>query len=348
MNEAHTQTALYCNAPLESPAYTIGEDGRVHFCLKAPNAREVVLKSFSEAFPLTKAEDGNWTGEFDIGRGFIYLFVEIDGASVLWPYLPIGYGCSRPMNFVDVPTEETFYLMKDVPHGCIEQICVPSTVTGRTESCLCYLPPEFDPNEKYPVLYLQHGHGENETGWVFQGKINLIADNLLAEKRMKPMIIAMANGMLQKDGEYQTSLFPEYLMKDVMPCVESRYPILRDRDSRAMAGLSMGSMHTSVTTLTHPESFAWIGLFSGFLRTFFKGDEQLHLRALDDREAFLSGNRLFFRAMGDTDPFLPRFIEDDEILKQKGIETDRRIYAGGNVWQVWRSCAKDFLQLLFQ
>lgn len=348
MNEAYTETAVCYNPPLENPAYTIGEDGRVTFRIEAPDAHTVVVKACDETLPLCKQEDGFWTGTYDIGIDFQYMFLEIDGASVISPYIPIGYGCSRPMNYIDVPSKETFYLMKDVPHGAVMQLYLPSKVTGRTEIVHCYLPPRFELQKKYPILYLQHGYGENETGWLHQGKVNFIADNLLADGQMEPMIIVMCNGMLQKDGEYHVELFPQFLLEDVMPFVESRLPVIGDREHRAMAGLSMGSMHTSVTTLTHPELFAWIGLFSGFLRDVMHPDNTAHLKTLDDKEAFLKGNRLFFRAMGTEDVFLDRFLEDDEILKQKGIPTDRRLYSGKHVWPVWRVCVRDFLPLLFR
>ena len=349
MNEVYTQTAVAYKLPVENPSYEILADGRVAFRIQAPDASSVKLRTFDGEFPLVKDAQGLFMGTFDIGRGFIYLFVQVDGAEVIWPYLPIGYGCSRPINYIDVPTGEDYYEVKDVPHGTVEHLLFASKVTGRTETCLCYVPPMYDPAKHYPILYLQHGHSENEIGWVFQGKINLIADNLLAQGKMQPMIIAMCDGMLQIGGDYHPERFSEYLLTDVMPFVESRYPILRDREHRAMAGLSMGSMQTSVVTLSHPELFAWIGLFSGFLRVVMdKNNVNAHLDTLDDREAFLAGNRLFFRAMGTEDVFIERFYEDDKILEQKNIPTDRRMYPGKHVWQVWRRCAYDFLQLVFQ
>lgn len=350
MNEAYTQTAVFFNPPLENPAYTIRPDGSIAFRIEAPNAKKVVVRTFDKACELHPNNDGFWTGESNLGEGFLYLFVEIDGASVMSPYLPIGYGCCRAMNFVDVPTKDTYYQMRsDVPHGVVESLLIPSKVTGRMEGCLTYLPPAYDPAKKYPILYLQHGHGENETGWVYQGKVNLIADNLLAEGKMEPMVIVMCNGMLQKDGEYHVELFPQFLVEDVLPFVEAKYSVLGDKEHRAMAGLSMGSMHTSLTTFTHPELFAWIGLFSGFMRDIIhKDNPQTHLKILDDKEAFLKAYRLFFRGMGTEDQFLPTFLEDDKILEEKGIPCVRRMYPGGHVWQAWRACVRDYLQLLFK
>ena len=344
-DEYFIQSVSY-NPVLSDQGAVLHPDGKVTFRLEAKEARSVTVSPFGRECALTKNEEGVWTGTFDIGKGFKYLMVKIDGADVLSPFLPIGFGCCRPMNFVDIPCDD-FYLLKDVPHGTVAKLFYPCSITGKTECCLVYLPPDWISTEECPVLYLQHGWGENETGWVQQGKVNHILDNLLADKKAERMLVVMCNGMVQLDGKADTTVFPRVLVEDVIPFIESRFHVKRDKWHRAVAGLSMGSMHTSVASLTHPELFGYAGLFSGFLRSPFT-KENPHLKALEAPDAFHSNYRLFFRGMGDEDQFLPSFLEDDEILKERGIRTDRRMYHGGHDWQVWRQSAYDFLQLVFR
>ena len=243
-------------------------DGRVHFRIIAKDAHTVEIDRFGEKYPLTKTGEGIWEGTFDLGRGFLYFFLKIDGADVLCPYFPIGYGCCRPMNFVDVPVEDMagWDDLDTILHGAVTRHYFYSSATGKHEVCLVYTPPTWDPGKKYPVLYLQHGYGENETGWIYQGHVGRIADQLIANGAMEEMLIVMGNGMVKKEDEGDRMLFPQVLTEDLIPFIETRYNVLADKWHRAMAGLSMGSFHTSLATLTHPELFGYAGLFSGFMR----------------------------------------------------------------------------------
>ncbi len=223
----------------------------------------------------------------------------------------------------------------------------PSSVTVKREICLLYTPAAFDPAKKYPVLYLQHGYGENETGWVYQGHVGRIADRLLHEVKIKEMIIVMGNGMTQGSDIHQgRMLFPKVLLKDLIPFIEAKYPALTDKWHRAMAGLSMGSFQTSVVTLTNPDMFGYAGLFSGFLQAIRDGDNG-HLALLDDKEAFQAAFKVFYRAMGTEDQFFSAFLSDDELIARKGVEMTRRTFPGGHDWGVWRRCIHDFLPMLF-
>ena len=232
--------------------YEILPDGKALVRLMAPGAREVALDQFGRMHPLEKKEGGMWEGAVDLGRGFQYFFLKIDGSDVLSPYLPIGYGCCRPMNFLDIPVpgEEEWGTLDSIPHGAVTRHYFPSTVTGKLEICLVYTPAGYDPNKKYPVLYLQHGYGENETGWVYQGHVGRIADRLLHDGKMKEMIIVMGNGMTQGDDIHQgRMLFPQVLLSDLIPFIEKTYPVLTDKWHRAMAGLSMGSFQSGALWL---------------------------------------------------------------------------------------------------
>ena len=330
---------------------TIQPDGSVLFRIIAPEAHSVVIDQFGKVFPLTRQEDGAWEGCFDMGRGFLYFFLKVDGADVLCPYLPIGYGCCRPMNFVDVPVEDMagWDDLNGIPHGSVTRHYYPSSVTGKHEICLVYTPPTFSTGKKYPVLYLQHGYGENETGWVYQGHVGRIADQLLNDGKMQEMIIVMGNGMVKKDNEGGRMLFPQVLVNDLIPFIESRYPVLTDKWHRAMAGLSMGSYQTSLTTLGHPELFGYAGLFSGFLRAPWPTETpEEHLKMLDQPAKFQSTFRLFYRAMGTGDQFWDRFAEDDAYLAPKKLPILRETFPGGHDWTVWRRCIRSFLPRLFR
>ena len=326
-------------------------DGKVHLRLKAEGAHEVHLDQFGRVHPLEKQADGMWEGTVDLGRGFQYVFLKVDGSDVLSPYLPIGYGCCRPMNFLDVPVpgEEEWAALEGVPHGAVTRHYFPSAVTGKQEICLVYTPAAFDPAKKYPVLYLQHGYGENETGWVYQGHVGRIADRLLHEGKMREMIIVMGNGMTQADDMPQgRMLFPQVILRDLIPFIEQHYPVYTDKWHRAMAGLSMGSFQTSVVTLTNPDLFGYAGLFSGFLRFLRPGVNNDHLAILDRPAEFQSAFRVFYRAMGTEDQYFHAFLEDDAVVREKGVQMTRRTFPGGHDWGVWRRCIHDFLPMLFQ
>ncbi|MBR6186622.1 MAG: hypothetical protein IKQ41_10225 [Clostridia bacterium] len=327
-------------------------DGKVHLRLQAPGAKEVKLDQFGREHPLAKAEDGMWEGTVDLGRGFQYFFLKIDGCDVLSPYLPIGYGCCRPMNFLDVPVpgEEEWGALDDIPHGAVTRHYYPSSVTGKLEICLVYTPASYDPARKYPVLYLQHGYGENETGWVYQGHVGRIADRLLHDGQMKEMIIVMGNGMTSaaSGAPEGRMLFPQVILKDLIPFIEARYPVYTDKWRRAMAGLSMGSFQTSIVTLSNPDLFGYAGLFSGFLRFPREGVSNDHVRLLDDPDKFNAAFRVFYRAMGTEDQFFSAFADDDQFLAGKAVRMIRRTFPGGHDWGVWRRCIHDFLPMLFQ
>ena len=330
--------------------FEILEDGRVFIRIKAPNAKEVVIDQFGHICPLAPAGDDMWEGIVDLGLGFKYIFVKIDGADVLCPYLPIGYGCCRPMNYIDIPVPgEDWNALTDIPHGAVTRRYYPSSVTGKLEICLVYTPPAYDCSKKYPVLYLQHGFGENEIGWVFQGHLGRIADQLLHDGEMEEMLIVMGNGMVRGETRLASAeLFPKVVLNDLIPYIEANYPVLTDKWHRAMAGLSMGSYQTSRVTLANPELFGWAGLFSGFLRSPWPNVSQAHLALLDDSEKFRESFKVFFRAMGTEDQFFQSFLDDDELLKSKPVEMLRKTYPGTHDWTVWRRCIHDFLPMLFK
>lgn len=331
--------------------YEIHEDGTVTIRIKAPFAKEVVLDMFGNIFPLEKVNEEMWEGRVDLGRGFKYFFLKIDGNEVLNPYLPIGYGCCRPMNFMDIPVpgEEDWDALTDIPHGAVTRHYFPSSVTGKLEICLVYTPANYDPTKKYPVLYLQHGYGENETGWVYQGHAARIADKLLYDGEMEEMIIVMANGMTQPlENKQRFGVFTEIILADLIPYIEGKYPVYTDKWHRAMAGLSMGSYQTSIVTMSNPDLFSYVGVFSGFMSMAFGGNPEPHLELLENSEKFNESFKVFYRAMGTEDTYFQNFENDDKMLEGKPLNIIRKTFPGGHDWSVWRRCIHDFLPMIFK
>lgn len=233
------------------------------------------------------------------------------------------------------------------------------------ESCIVYTPPSYDEqtNQKFPVLYLQHGHGENELGWITAGRVNFILDNLIAERKTVPFIVVMSNGMVQikdKVGEQivDYKLFEKQLISDVIPFIEGKFRVRKEKTMRAMAGLSMGSLQTSLTAFNNPEYFSYLGVFSGFMTDIIQGSildmvkrgnsTNEHLKILDDKKAFQKEFKVFFRAIGDNDLFMSQFLIDDKLCEEKQIEHIRKLYTGIHDWNVWRQCIRDFSQLIFK
>jgi len=216
------------------------EDGTVEVAFYAPEASSVTAFHGDVSVQLVKNEDGVWSGLLPYSEpGFKQLGFTVDGVRVLNRMAPIGFGSSAPLNYVEIPDVECdFLLIKNVPHGSVNQEFFYSKTTGQYESCLVYTPPEYqkDWNVTYPVLYLQHGGGENETSWVHQGKINFTMDNLIAEGKAVPCLIVMCNGMVQMpgaDGVRATDYdaFEKLLLEDAIPFIESIYRVKAERSS---------------------------------------------------------------------------------------------------------------------
>lgn len=331
-------------------AYEKTGEGTVRFHLYFPNAKEVKLRTYTGEFTLD-GENGHWFKECEVGTGFIVLFIIVDGNDTLYPVLPIGFGGNRPINYIELE-EDDITEPTDCKHGTVAVDYFKSLVTNRLERIYVYLPPDYheEPDKKYPTLYLQHGHGENETAWVNQGKVNFIMDKLIAEQKAQPMILVMCNGMVsyeRKDGIFvkPADQFEEFLTTEVIPYAEKRYRALGNKENRAMAGLSMGSMQTSVVTLKHQDLFDYVGIFSGFVQDFLSGYEEhtteKYLRT------YAQNIKYIFRAMGKEDIFLDYFKKDDELLKRYHVTHERVIYDGAHEWKVWQRCIYDFAQKIF-
>jgi enterochelin esterase-like enzyme len=254
----------------------VNSQGYARFRIEAPDAQSVVVSlglGGKGGTKLAKAEDGSWMGttEGPMDEGFHYYHLAIDGGTFNDPGALNFYGSIRWESGIEIPAhDQDFYALKDVPHGNVQQILFPSKSTGTSRRAFVYTPPSYykDQNKRYPVLYLQHGWGEDETAWSNQGHANLIMDNLIAEGKIKPFIIVMTYGMTNevkfgKIREFDIIPFQTVLVDELVPYVDANFRTVADQPHRAMAGLSMGGMETHMITLNKPEVFSHYALLSG-------------------------------------------------------------------------------------
>lgn len=254
----------------------VNSQGYARFRIVAPEAQNVKVSlglGGRGGTVLTKGADGVWTGtsEGPLDEGFHYYHLTVDGGTFNDPGTLNFYGSIRWESGIEVPAHDAdFYALKDVPHGRVSQILFPSPSTGTQRRAFVYTPPEYDknPSARYPVLYLQHGWGEDETAWSNQGHANLIMDNLIAAGKTRPFIIVMTYGMTNDVrpgglGSFDIKPFQTVMIDELIPYVDSHFRTLSDQPHRAMAGLSMGGFETKLITFANLDTFAYIGLLSG-------------------------------------------------------------------------------------
>jgi predicted alpha/beta superfamily hydrolase len=259
----------------------VNSQGYARFRILAPQAQGIVvslgLGGTRGGTPLTKAEDGAWTGTTagPMEEGFHYYHLTIDGGVFNDPGTLNFFGSTRWESGIEIPAhDQDFYALKDVPHGKVQQILFPSKSTNTSRRAFVYTPAGYDKDQKvrYPVLYLQHGWGEDETAWSNQGHANLIMDNMIAEGKIKPFIIVMTYGMTNdvKIGgmaNFKIEPFQTVLIDELIPYVDANFRTISDQPHRAMAGLSMGGIETHTITLARPDVFSHYALLSGGMYT---------------------------------------------------------------------------------
>jgi len=254
----------------------VNSQGYARFRIKAPFADSVKVSlglGGRGGTVLKQVADSTWMGttEGPMDEGFHYYHVTIDGGVFNDPGTLNFYGSTRWESGIEIPAhDQDFYALKDVPHGHVVQVLFPSKITNTSRRAFVYTPPgyEKDVKKRYPVLYLQHGWGEDETAWSNQGHANLIMDNLIAEGKIKPFLIVMTYGMTNevKFGglrNFKVDTFQTVLTEELIPYVDANFRTLANRENRAMAGLSMGGMETHMITLNKPEVFSQYALLSG-------------------------------------------------------------------------------------
>ena len=254
----------------------VNSQGYARFKINAPKADSVRVSlglGGRGGTKLTKGADGFFTGttEGPMDEGFHYYHLTVDGGVFNDPGALNFYGSTRWESGIEIPAhDQDFYALKQVPHGHVQQVLFPSASTGTSRRAYVYTPPDYEASKskKYPVLYLQHGWGEDETAWSNQGHANLIMDNLISEGKIKPFIIVMTYGMTNdvKPGgirNFNINSFQTVLTDELIPYVDTHFRTLADRQNRAMAGLSMGGMETHTITIAKPDVFGYYGLLSG-------------------------------------------------------------------------------------
>lgn len=339
----------------------VNSEGRVRVQILAPEANLVQLDIGAVKYDLKKDEKGIWIGESaPQDEGFHYYQLNIDGASVPDPGSLYFYGAGRWGSGIEIPAhDQDFYALKNVPHGQVREHIYYSESNESMRRCFVYTPPGYDNNlkERYPVLYLQHGGGENETGWSAQGKAGLIMDNLIVEGKAKPFIIVMDNGTWSMTGQPRkegspwppagwADGFKNTLLNDIIPMIDANYRTLPDQKNRAMAGLSMGGMQTKAITLANPDLFSQVGIFSG---------GSISVEDVENAPDFKEKVKLLFISFGSYELENRRAgfggdpKENTEKLRSLGMNT--HFYVSPNTaheWQSWRRSLYQFAQLLFQ
>lgn len=342
--------------PMSPKGFRMIDKNTVEVSIYAPQAKTVEADIFNcgklQLQP-SATHAGYWTGiRSNLQGGFHYVIFEINGVRVVNYDAPVGYGCFQTINYLEVEEEQfDLHMLRDIPHGHVQMSYYTSSQTGRMKLCYVYTPPgyEMEQETRYPVLYLQHGGGENEIGWFRQGKIANMADYLISQGRMKKMIIVMNTGYaFKEDGTSHGSLgsFPDELVMDCIAHVDDTYRTIADREHRAMAGLSMGGMQTQRIVMTYPEKFAWAGIFSGGLT--LQNNEVDYTEVLFDAEEMKKRFELFFVACGMEDAFYMETRKNVEIVLEKGVAMETFFEHGWHDWTFWRHCAAEFLQKVFQ
>jgi enterochelin esterase-like enzyme len=350
----------------------VNSQGYARFRVVAPQAQSVVvslgLGGTRGGTPLTKAEDGAWVGTTagPLEEGFHYYHLTIDGGVFNDPGTGNFYGSTRWESGIEIPAhDQDFYALKNVPHGKVEQILFWSPSTNTSRRAFVYTPPSYTRDEKvrYPVLYLQHGWGEDETAWSVQGHANLIMDNLIAEGKIKPFIIVMTYGMTNEGGgpgarrpaaapgaapAARPAAAPAAApgaapgaapaarpADELIPYVDANFRTIANQGNRAMAGLSMGGMETHSITLARPEVFSQFGLLSGgtYNPTEIKDKSKVKL-------IFLSCGS-FERPEG--------VLNATTALKEAGFNAVSYVSEGTrHEFQTWRRSLKEMALLLFK
>ena len=353
--------------------------GRVQVRIKAPEANKVKLNFWSgPKVDMEKQADGYWTITTPpLVPGLHYYVINIDGADASDPGSKAFFGGTRYASAIEVPEPgSTYYSIQGVPHGQVREVWYDSKVTGSWRHAMVYLPPEYEaqPKQRYPVLYLQHGGGEDETGWIRQGHANFILDNLIAAGEAKPMIIVMAYGYARRAGapapdlsgpamgtpqgaqarDEMAKTFEDDVTQALIPFVDRSFRTLADRDHRAMAGLSMGGFQTFQITTKHLDLFSHIGGFSGI-------GGMLEDRKMDlgsdfngvfaDPAVFAKKVHLLYFGVGTAEPerFRTRIEGLHTALTEAGVD---HVYwespGTDHEWQTWRRNLKDFASRLFK
>jgi enterochelin esterase-like enzyme len=345
----------------------IESDSRVTFHFNAPDAKMVQVSITNVPHDMVKGEDGVWTYTSEPqDKGYHNYWMIVDSAIVLDPATNAFIGYSHMCNGFEIPDSNGgFYELKNVPHGNVLIKNYFSKTTNAWRHIFVYTPPGYEANVsmRYPVLYLQHGGGEDERVWIEMGRTNVILDNLIAEGKAKPFIVVMETSAAYKPGEvppqpfrprpagerqgppppgtrprfsFSFDTYKEVMLNELIPFIDNNFRTLTDNNNRAMAGLSMGTFVTRVVALANPDKFAYIGIFSG--GTIAPAD-------IPDK----SKVKLIFMSFGSRERGSDGLKKAADELKQAGINAVSYVSPlTAHEWQSWRRSLYEFAPLLFK
>jgi len=336
----------------------IHKDGRLWFRFQAPSTAESVkLHILNTDYDMQKDANGLWNVVIPgTEPGFqIYRFI-VDGVSMMDPGC-IPFYVNGYTSAIDYPApDDEYYLIKQVPHGDVREHWFYSRIEQKFRRSFVYTPAEYEknPNKRYPVLYLQHGAGENESEWTHAGMMNNILDNLIAEDKAVPMIVVMNNDFVYKPGDVPGRMalapdwagnFREMLINEAIPDIDAYYRTIADQQHRAMAGLSLGGMLTNQVGMENTDVFAYYGLFSGGI----VGDPaSAHNGIMANAEEFNRKVKLIFESCGSREN-PERLRANVDQLKAAGINAVSYVSPDtAHEWQTWRRSLYQFAPLLFK
>jgi len=365
LSEAMAQSVegMPASTNINKAAYPrIMEDLSVIFRVKAPKAQTVQI-DLGRLYDMTRDEQGQWTVKTAPQvPGFHYYSLVIDGVKVADPASESFFGTSRMSSAIEIPEKGAdFYEVKEVPHGALSSKYYYSNVSKGWRRLFVYTPPGYDANakERYPVVYIQHGGGEDERGWAEQGKTDIILDNLIAEGKAKPMIVVISNGNISTGGStggYSSAgmaAFKQEITLNVVPFIDKTFRTVAKPANRALCGLSMGGGQSFYAGLESLDTFASIGVFSsgifGGISSSATFDAEKEVPGLlSNAAAFNKKLALFFISVGEQDPRFAYTKKAVKTFQESGLNVAFASFPGDHEWQVWRKSLHDFAQRVFR
>jgi len=354
-------------SPLGTPAATnvrsarypqILSDSRVVFRVKAPDAQRVQV-DLVKKYDLKRDTGGYWIGTTDsVSEGFHYYSLLLDGVALADPASETFYGMGRMASGIEIPFGGgDYYAEKEVPHGDIRIRNYFSPALNVWRRMYVYTPPGYDEHagETYPVLYILHGGGEDERGWAMQGRTNFILDNLIAAGKARPMLVVMPDANMTAPGspfgENGLRVFETEMKRGIIPFVEKSYRVRTDAGSRALAGLSMGGIHTLYTGMNNTDMFSYLGVFSsGWILPMQKDLAEGQYALIQRRADTINNNlKVLWIGMGGKEDIA---YKNGQLmlarLDELKIKHSYSEYPGGHTWPVWRNNLYNFAPLLFR
>ena len=340
----------------------VDKEHRAYFSISAPEARKVIVDICGKKYDMQPDGKGNWMAVTDpLVPGFHYYFMEINGVRFVDPATETFFGCNRQSGGIEIPEgdEGNYYRpQQGVPQGQVRSLYYFAKSTNEWRHAMVYTPADYEKGKKkYPVLYLQHGMGEDETGWSKQGHMQHIMDNLIAKGDAVPMIVVMESGDIKapfKGGDNRQGFstygnsFYEVMMNDLIPTIDAKFRTLTDRDHRAMAGLSWGGHQTFDVVLNHLDKFAWMGTFSGAI---FGLDVKTAYNGIFTRPDEFNKKIHYLFMMSGTEGMDKMFNTKKTVdeLNAQGIKAVYYESAGtDHEWLTWRRGLKEFVPKLFK